>query len=200
MTYYDYAVVSDTTTVTTITDTSSNGGTSYTRTIHQDVYAGTNLTANPTSSYVYDANTDNRSSMKIYNHANSGKKYSVEEMINQTALAISDSKLSTAVLIEFRIAIEGGDTFTDTTKLIMKVDPSLTGGVFFTYNNTATTGGYQITISAESGTLTIYIIDYENTYSLKVYNAVTGNTSTTSVSNVVVINGVAVTVEGQIIP
>ena len=135
MIYYDYVINSDTLYVTTITDT--NNGSGYTRTITQSLYNGMLVTANPTATYTYNGTTDQRSSMKIYNSGNNGVKYTVEQLIDQTAsgLYLNASKLSSTEVLTFRLLMSGSSDYDPCATLIAVVDANNLTGTYYLADN-----------------------------------------------------------------
>ena len=162
MQYYDYNVNLETTVVTTITDIVT--GEDVVRTIYQKNYNGSDTTGNPTSTYAYDETldtpVDQRANIKIYNTSN-GYKISTSAMIDTTesGLPISDSELPTTSILTFKLIQNGGNEYDDTTLLVAVVDEDNTDGVYYLFDQ------YKITLTPESGSIRITVIDY-----------VTGNT------------------------
>ena len=155
MQYYDYFVNSDTLIITTITDTRIDGASSYTRTINQSVYNGSDPYAENAlvNTYIYDGTTDQRSSMKVYRTEN-GVKYSTAEIINQSVLAIADSNLSTTKILVINLLQENGIGFTETTTLIADVDANNVSGTYYLFSQ------YLIEIVPEEGIITVTIKEY----------------------------------------
>ena len=191
MVYYDYMIISDTTVVTTFTDTSTDGGTNYTRTIKQEIYGGTDLTAAPRNTYIYDGTTDNRSSMKIYRHdpSNKGKRVSNADMINQNVISISDGKLNGTPILIFRLFQDGG-SYTEDFDVVVMLDSSLNSrGTFFTYN------GFTITITPDGSNIVITTTGYGSSFSMSVtsVDATNSPTTTSSQTTSISINGTPIT-------
>ncbi len=162
MQYYDYNVNLQTTTVTTITDKSSDNGTTWTRTIYQKNYTSSNTTGDPSSTYAYDQTLatplDQRSNIKIYN-TNTGVKVTDSAMIynaagTTTGLAIDDNSLSNTVILKFKLVQDGGDEYDDDTLFVAVVDTNNTNGIYYLFNQ------YKITLTPESGTIKITIQNY----------------------------------------
>ena len=169
MIYYDYVINSDTLYVTIITDTANGNG--YTRTITQSLYNGSAVTNNPTATYVYDGTTDQRSSMKIYNSANNGVKYTVDQLINQNAggLVLDANKLSSTPVLVFKLFMAGSSDYDPCATLIAVVDSNNLNGTYYIFNNfkfelTAPSGGsITIKVSSWDGSTVIYFATYQVT-------------------------------------
>ena len=188
--YYDYMIISDTLLVTRITDYSTDGGSTYTnRTITQIKYGGNSPTGTPKATYVYDASKDldQRSDMRIYNHNNNGKRVSDADLIKTTVLTIPDNKLSSTVILVYKLFQNGGDAYDDVFAVVTQADSTLVNsGTFFTYN------GMTITLTPDSGSIIVKVTDYTSTFTIKITN-ITANTSTNkSVSTSIKINGTTV--------
>ena len=96
LTYFDVNVNLGALTKTIITDTSVDGGTA-TRTITQEIYSGTDASADPTTTYVYDSTTDQRDDMKVYNTSN-GVRYSSDNLNSNSDFLICSSNLCCSVV------------------------------------------------------------------------------------------------------
>ena len=198
MQYYDYLINTNTLCVTTFTDYYSTSGTFENRVIEQNRYSGNAVNDNPTSTLVYDPNgilgevKNDSGDMKIYN-TNTGISYTVAEFTNSSTVAISDARLPSTQILEFKFVQDGGD-YSDTTTLVVALDTAASQtDTYYKYAN------YTIVISPNAGTVTVKITDYESTFTISTYNSLTGTTTSGSVSTVITINGTTVTAEGQTI-
>ena len=195
MQYYDYFINTNTLCVTTFTDYTTDG-VNYTRTIEQSKYTGTLATGDPLSTFVYDTSKskDERDSMNVYN-TNNGIKYTSADIINRSTVQITESKIPTTEIIEFKIFQDGGSTYDDNTSVVLIVDTSISQTeTFYTYN------GFAIVLTPDAGTITVKVVDYETGFTLTTYNLTAGTSSSKSVTTVITINGTTVTGEGQVIP
>ena len=191
MQYFDYLVNTDTLSVTTFTDYSTDGGETFTRVIEQSRYTGTSNAGTPTSTYVYDPRgetpVDQRNDMKIYN-TTSGIKYSVDEIINTSTLPIAEGKLPDTVILEFSFLQEGGSSYDESSKLIMVVDTSISQTeTYYKFGN------YTIVFTPESGSITIKVLDYESSFTVTVYNNGTSQSTDVNAVTVITINGTTIT-------
>ena len=196
MTYFDYMVNSDTLCVTTFTDYIS--GNEITRVIEQTKYKGNSVNGTVVSTYRYnpmlDTPIDERTSMKIYNTSN-GVKYTVDQIINTTSLPIPTAKLPSTVILEIRLHQDGGDTYTDDTKLVMVVDTSISDtDVYYKYDNCT------IVYTPDTGSITVLVTNYVDSFVVTVYNYGTQTSSTYTATTSITINGVVVTGNNQTIP
>ena len=162
MTYYDYNVNMNELMVTQIRDTSTDGGSTYRRTITQSLYTGYTVTDTPKSVYKYDpANSiDQRSSMKVYN-TDTGVKYSVTDLLNQTMLSINNSNISNTQLVNVVIVQKGGNGFEEDITFNAVVDANNTNGVYYLFDEyivKITPDGEDviIVVNSYSGSKTIY--------------------------------------------
>ena len=157
MQYYDYNVNLQTSMVTTITDSSTDGGSTYTRTIYQKIYSSSDTTGTPTATYAYDQTldtpVDQRSNIKIYN-TSTGIKVTDAAMINTSSLPIDDAALSNTVILRFKLIQDGGDEYDDDTLLVAIVNNSNTTGTYYIYDH------YVINLTPESGGITITVLDF----------------------------------------
>ena len=157
MTYFDVNVNLDTLVTTIITDTSTNGGVSYTRTIEQNYYAGKSVTDTPTATYKYDATAgvDQRDSIKIY-HSTTGVRYTNDNIINQSTLTITDGSLPTNVVLSVHIIQQGNDGYEEVINLIGIIDVNNLNGTYYLYQK------YVIDVSTTDGKVTITVTDLDS--------------------------------------
>ena len=141
--FYDFNVNLDELTITLITDTSTNGGSSYVRTFEQQYQNGTSTT---------DVN-----SMNVYND-NGGVKYSVEDLQNQNTVKTYNSAtgVNTTVLIEFRYEVTNTNSNELTIKLEMEIDEDITTGQYYKFKD------YILYIIPNEGSVTIVVIQLGN--------------------------------------
>lgn len=159
MTYYDLNVNLDTVMKTVITDESTNGGSSYTRTsVVQSIYATNVATGTPTATYTYDPNAatpiDERSDMRIYNTAN-GVRMSEANIINQSNLPIDSSKISSTGVLTVRL-LQGDGSFTELITLNAVIDHDNTNGIYYLFND------YLITITPTGQEVTVKVTSYSS--------------------------------------
>ena len=152
LTYFDINVNLETLTKTVITDTSVNGGTA-TRTITQDVFSGTDPSATPTATYVYDSTTDQRDDMKIYNTSN-GVRLSSAEITNTSFLPIGT--VSNTAILTVRIVQNGGAGFEEEILLNAVIDENNLNGKYYIFND------YVITITPDGEDVVIYVQSYSS--------------------------------------
>ena len=135
--YFDYNVNLDELTVTTITDTSENGG-AYTRTFLQE--------------YANGKSSTDASEIKVYN-TNGGTKYSEEELTDQDNIKTYDESVNTNVLITITCAQEDGVTFTYDWVIEYSVDDTISAGRYYKFDD------YKFEVTIEGGTVTIKVIE-----------------------------------------
>ena len=204
MQYYDYMINTNTLCVTTFTDYYSTTGTFENRVIEQRKYQGTAVTANPTSTYIYDPTgilgtaKDESSKMKIYN-TSSGASMVSTIFTDHSQLTIDGDRLSKTLILEFKFVQDGGASeYTDSTTLVVAVDNNASQTeTYYKYSS------YTIVLTPQSGSITITIIDYKGSFVTYTYNdasTTTPNPSSSTVNTVVVINNETVTGIGQVIP
>lgn len=190
MQYYDYNINTDTLTVTTFTDYSTDGGNTFTtREIVQGKYAGNTISGDALSTYVYNSTQDQRSEMKIYS-SSTGIKYSDADIISTSIVPITASKISNTKILEIKILQDGGDSYDDVTSIVLAIDTSISEtGTYYKYD------GFTIVLTPESGTITVKVIDYNGSFTITVYNYATSTptTSTTNATTDITINGTVVT-------
>ena len=190
MQYYDYNINTDTLTVTTFTDFSTDGGNTFTtREIEQSKYAGNNISGEALSTYVYNSTTDERSSMKIYNSTN-GVRYSNADIISQSIVPITSSKISNTLVLEIKLLQDGGDSYDDVTSVILAIDTSISETeTFYKYD------GFSIVLTPTSGSITVKVIGYTGSFTITIYNYATSTptTSTSTVTTEVTVNGTEIT-------
>lgn len=198
--YYDYMIISDTLLVTRVTDVSTDGGSTYTRSyVSQTKYGGSDPTVTPTATYVYDpANeVDQRSDMKIYNHSNNGARYSVADIASTSNLNIPNNKLNNTVVLVFKLIQNGSSTYDDASTVVAIIDTSLaSSGTFYTYN------GISIVLDPGTGTITVKVdgTQYGSSFTMTVYNVGGNSSSSGSKTTTITINGTTVTgADGQTI-
>ena len=161
MEFFDYVINSDTLMHTVITD-KSNGNGGYTRTIVQKLYNGNTISGNPTATYTYDATTDQRSSMKIYNHNNSGIKFTNAQLIDQNSLVISSNKLSNTPILTYRLNQTGSSENDKENVIVAVIDGDNLTGTFYLFDHYVVTitppaNGYvTITVTSWDGETVIY--------------------------------------------
>ena len=151
LTYYDVNMNLGSLIKTVITDTSVNNGTP-TRTIVQSIYSGTDASATPTSTYVYDVSQskDDRDSMKIYNTSN-GVRYTSDNLINQSTLPIGT--VSTTAILTVRIVQNGGNGYTEDILLEAIIDQNNLNGKYYIFKDyliTITPNGTDVVITVKS--------------------------------------------------
>ena len=197
MELYDYSIIADTLTVTTITDYSTDGGSTYSRRIVQTKYGGDTTSGAIKSKYTYDPSleVDESSSMKVYNHNNNGARVSAGDLITTTVFVIPDNKLSNVVLLAYSLLQDGGDAYHDLVTVVAMLDENITTGTYYTYN------GITMTVTPESGTITIKVdsTSYASSFTITIYNYAAGTSSTTTGTTVITINGTPVTGGSQTI-
>ena len=157
MTYYDYNVNMDELIVTVITDTATNGGSSYTRKIVQSTYAGHLVTETPKSVYTYDPENsiDQRDSMKIY-RTETGVKYTVNDIINQSTLPINNSDISNTAIVSVLILQNGGAGYEETITLNAVVDENNTEGMYYVVDN------YTVSIVPDGQEVIVTVKEFES--------------------------------------
>ena len=177
MTYYDINVNMATLMVTQITDTSTNGGSTYSRTIVQKIYPGKNDLAEPTFVYTYDPSQglDERSSMKIFNTSN-GVQIDANNIINQNTLVIDENQLSSNDIITVRIIQQGNGIYVEEIAIHAIVDEEDLTGDYYLYDR------YNITYTIDEGSVIIKVIDIDS--GTAIYY---GETQATSVGQVITI-------------
>ena len=149
LTYLDVNVNMVTLTKTVITDTIVNEGTP-TRTIVQENYNSTDPTEDPTSTYVYNSETDQRDDIVVYNTSN-GVRYANDDLVDQDVLPISVS--SDAVLI-VRIVQKGGQGYEEDIAIVISIDEDDLTGTYYLFDN------YVITITPDGEDVVIYVKTY----------------------------------------
>ena len=149
LTYLDVNVNMVTLTKTVITDTIVNEET-LTRTIVQENYNSTDPTEDPTSTYVYNSETDQRDEIVVYNTSN-GVRYTNDDLVDQDALPISVS--SDAVLI-VRIVQKGGQGYEEDIAIVISIDEDDLTGTYYLFDN------YVITITPDGEDVVIYVKTY----------------------------------------
>ena len=176
MQYYDFNVNLDSLTITTITDTSLDGG-AYSRTIVQKVFGSSDPSSTPNFTYTYDSSLgkDERSSMKIYN-TNGGVKYSIDDIIDTSVLTIGNSSLSTDLILKISISFNGV-SYDNVIDLIAVVDLDNTDGTYYLFDN------YLISITPVEGQVTIKVISIDTGYTIYV-----GTTKITAQNQTITIN------------
>lgn len=193
MQYYDYMINTDTLVVTTFTDTSTDGGDTYSRVVEQSRYSGhlvdsTKLVVSYSSEVSGDVDK-----MKIY-RSDTGVKYTSSEITNTGALPISSLRLSNTAILKIDMLLDNVSDYTDVITLMVAVDQSFGSDIYYTFDS------YSIVITPESGTITIKVIDYAGNITISVVNVGGNNaTSTKTVTNSETINGTGVTGTGQTI-
>ena len=155
LTYYDYNVNLGELTVTSFTDESTDGGSTYTRTyIVQSVYNSDVVSETPTITYTYDPNAetpvDQRASMKVYNHSNNGIKYDVADLINTTLISTAD--VSNTVILNVIYTNENDEDTETLRTLTLKVDTTNTTGKYYIYQD------YVFTIEVTEGSVVINVV------------------------------------------
>ena len=152
LTYYDVNVNLGALTRTIVTDTSVNGGTA-TRTITQEIFAGTDASATPTTTYVYDSTTDQRDDMRVYNTSN-GVRLSSAELLSTTYLPIGT--VSNTAILTVRIVQDGGAGFEEEISLNAVIDDTNLNGKYYIFDD------YVITITPDGADVVIYIQSYSS--------------------------------------
>ena len=186
MQYYDYMINTDTLVVTTFIDTSTDGGSTYTRQVIQTKYSGQLVDPNKVvSSYSSDNNqVDN---MKIY-RSDTGVRYTSAEVISQTSLPISSNKLSGTIVLELTLLLDDVNSYTTEISLIAIVDTSSETDTYYVFN------GYTIVITPTSGKIYVKVVGYTANISITVVDVGNDNSSSTStVTNSQTVNGTAIT-------
>lgn len=193
MQYYDYMINTDTLVVTTFADTSTNGGSTYSRVVEQAKYSGHLVDSeNLVVSYSSEVSGD-VDKMKIY-RSDTGVKYASSEITSTSGLPISSSRLSNTVILKIDMLLDNVSDYTDVITLMVAVDQSFGSDIYYTFDS------YSIVITPESGTITIKVIDYAGNITISVVNVGGNNaTSTKTVTNSETINGTGVTGTGQTI-
>ena len=193
MTYYDYSVNSDTLCVTTFTDyyETVDDEEVITRVIEQSKYSGTSPSGTPTSTKRYDPTAttpiDERADIRIYNTSN-GVRYLDSEVISPTAIPIANNKLNGTLVLEFTLDQDGGDTYTDATKILVVVDTSISETeTYYKYN------GFEITLTPDSGTIVVKVEDYGSSFTITIVNINGSSSSTSNATTTITINGTTVT-------
>ena len=193
MQYYDYMINSDTLVVTTFTDTSTDGGSTYSRVVEQSKYSG--HLVNPDNlvvSYISSTSGD-VDKMKIY-RSDTGVKYSSAEITSTSGLPISSSRLSNTVILKIDMLLDNVSGYTDIITLNAIVDTTFGTDMYYTF------GSYSIVITPESGTITIKVIDYAGNITISVINVGNNNAaSSKTATNTEDINGTGITGNGQTI-
>ena len=183
MQYYDYMINSDTLVVTVFTDTKTTdmlaNTSSTSRTIVQTKYGGHLVdSTKQVAQYTYDtaAGKDERSSMRIY-RSDSGVKYTDAEMINTTSLPIPSGKLSSTVILNMTMVLDGVNGYTDTINLVAVVDSSAGTDMYYVFSQ------YTIVITPSSGTVTIKIVSTDTGKTIYIgTEKVTGNNQTITIN------------------
>ena len=174
LTYYDVNVNLGSLMKTIITDTKTDNG-AYVRTIEQRIYSGTDDSATPSTTYVYNGTTDQRDNMKIYNTSN-GVRYTSANLINQTTLPIGT--VSTTPNIVVRIVQDGGAGYTELIELEANIDNSNTSGKYYLFKD------YIITITPNGADVTITVVSRANGGKVVYY----GTTQVTAAEQVITIS------------
>lgn len=183
MQYYDYMINSDTLVVTVFTDTKTTdmltNTSSTSRTIVQTKYGGHLVdSTKQVAQYTYDtaAGKDERSGMRIY-RSDSGVKYTDAEMISSTSLPIPSGKLSSTVILNMTMVLDGVEGYTDVITLVAAVDSSAGTDMYYVFSQ------YTIVITPSSGTVTIKIVSTDTGKTIYIgTEKVTGNNQTITIN------------------
>ena len=183
MQYYDYMINSDTLVVTVFTDTKTTNmltnASSTNRTIVQTKYGGHLVdSTKQVAQYTYDtvAGKDERSSMRIY-RSDSGVKYTDAEMISSTSLPIPSGKLSSTVILNMTMVLDGVEEYTDIITLVAAVDTTAGTNMYYVFSQ------YTIVITPTTGTVTIKIISTDTGKTIYIgTEKVTGSNQTITIN------------------
>lgn len=139
--FVDYNVNMETITITQITDISTDGGASYTRTLYQEVVGG---------GYLEDSQAD---SMQIF--TNTGTKYQISELRDQYNFhTYASGGVNNDLMVHLYIIQPNGVTLDWVVNLEYVTDPeNSANGVYYTF------GDYLIEFTISGGSITISIID-----------------------------------------
>ena len=129
--YFDVNVNLGVLTRTIITDTTPASG-SASRTIVQQTFAGTDMSATPTATYVYNSTTDQRDDMKVYNTSN-GVRYSSANLIDTSVLQIGT--VSNSPILTIRVLQKGGQGFDEELILEAVIDSNNLNGKYYKFND-----------------------------------------------------------------
>ena len=167
--FYDYSVASEELIRTEITDTSKNGGSTFTRTIKQYVVNETNGTELQVAA----------NNVRIYRSTN-GAVYTSEEYMDQSDLAIALN--NTSVVASFDYSGLNID-YTLYERLKMIYDENNSNGRYYIFNRyivevTVTNGEITFVVTSKDGNTVVYI----NSTELTAYNAQSPQTITVTSS------------------
>ena len=135
--YLDYNVNLEELTVTSIIDTSTDGGLTFTRTYLQQYQNGT---------YSTDVNT-----IKVY-HTVSGTRYTPEQIADQEVLATNNGTVSTTLIVSFEYFVDSGVSETHEWSLEYIVDQTIHTGRYYMFQD------YVFEVTVTGGSITFKVL------------------------------------------